>query len=66
MAWTSDDLDRINKAIASGTLRVKFQDKEITYRSIEELQKIRRQIEEELGTSTKKTRVRAKFSKGLD
>lgn len=66
MAWTSDDLTRIEKAIASGTTKVKFSDKEVTYRTIDELFRVRDEIKKAIGQNTKKTRVLAKFSKGTD
>lgn len=42
--FTSDDLVAINDALASGELTVKINGREITYRSISELQKSRRLI----------------------
>ncbi len=42
--FTSDDLVAINEALASGELTVKINGREITYRSITELQKSRRLI----------------------
>lgn len=41
MAFTQDDLDRINAAIATGELRVRYADREVEYRSIDELKKAR-------------------------
>ena len=41
MAWTASDLLEIETAIKSGTIRVKYSDKEVTYRSLEEMLKIR-------------------------
>lgn len=41
MSWTTTDLTAIESAIASGELRVKFADREVQYRSIEELLKAR-------------------------
>ena len=42
--WTTADLDAINAAIASGRLRVRFDNQEITYRSMEDLLKARQAI----------------------
>ena len=42
--FTKDDLAAINEAIASGELSVKIDGREITYRSVGELQKARRLI----------------------
>ena len=37
MAWAQSDLDAIKKAIASGELRVEYQDKVVQYRRINDL-----------------------------
>ncbi len=37
MAYTQAHLDALQEALASGELRVRFADREVTYRSIEEL-----------------------------
>lgn len=44
MAFTTDDLDRINAAIATGELSVHYADRSVTYRSIEELLKAKQHI----------------------
>lgn len=44
MAYTKDDLDIIDEAIASGELTVKIDGREVTYRSINDLLKARRHI----------------------
>jgi len=41
MAWTSTDLTAIERAIASGELTVRFGDRQIQYRSIDELLRAR-------------------------
>jgi len=41
MAFTQEQLDALDLAIAGGTLRVKHGEKEITYRSMDELLKAR-------------------------
>lgn len=49
MAWTQDDLDALNEAIATGALRVRMQDRDIQYRSLADLLAIRKMLEEQLG-----------------
>lgn len=49
MAFTQSDLDELEKAIASGSLKVKYQDKEVMYRSLTEMREVRQMIKEELG-----------------
>jgi hypothetical protein len=51
MAWTSTDLTAIETAIASGALRVKFSDREVQYRSMDELLKARNVIKESIASS---------------
>jgi hypothetical protein len=41
MYWTERDLKRLDSAIATGTLFVRFDDKEVAYRSLEEMLKLR-------------------------
>ncbi len=48
MAWTQSDLDRIEKAIASGARRVRFQTHEVEYQSIGDMLKARDIIKAEL------------------
>lgn len=56
MAWTQAQLDAIESAIASGELTVRFGDRTVTYRSMEELLQARGVIKEALaaesGTTT--------------
>lgn len=44
MAFTKDDLDQLDEAIASGELSVKIDGRDITYRSIGDLQRARRMV----------------------
>lgn len=46
--YTLADLDRIDRAIASGHLSVQIGERRITYRSHDELQAARRHIDNEL------------------
>lgn len=52
MAFTTDDLDRVKRAIGSSELTVRFADgKSVTYRSMEELLRAKAEIERELSFS---------------
>lgn len=67
MAWTQSDLDAIDKAIASGELTVHFADRSATYRSADELFKIRALIKGDLQSQSGSVPERfsvAKTSKG--
>ena len=48
MAFTVTQLEAIEKAIASGTLKVRYDGKEVQYQSLTELMQARRMIREEL------------------
>lgn len=52
MAFSQTDLDAVNAAIASGELTVRHNGREVTYRSIDDLQKAKRTIEAELATQS--------------
>jgi hypothetical protein len=56
MAWTQDQLTAIEQAIASGTTRVKYKDREVQYASLEELMRVRQMMLDELQPSRSKTR----------
>ena len=56
MAWTQQQLDAIETAIGSGELTVRFGDRTVTYRSMEELLQargvIKNALDAEAGTTT--------------
>ena len=52
MAWTNDDLTAIETAIKSGQLTVSYRDRSVTYRSLDDLLKIRALIRSDLGSSS--------------
>ncbi len=52
MAFTQADIDTLDRAIASGTLKVKYDWGEVEYRSLEDLQQARRMISAELNQGT--------------
>jgi len=45
-SWTAQDLVDIEKAIAQGALIVKYEDRTVTYRSLEDMRSIRREIQD--------------------
>ncbi len=49
MAFTQADLDELDKAIKSGTLRVRTGERDVTYRSLAEMMKVRSLMLDELG-----------------
>ncbi len=65
MGWTSQDLAAIEEAIANGTKRVKYTDKEVEYRDLKELLQARDLIRQELGiTEGRHKRLFSEFSRG--
>lgn len=62
MAWTQAQLDAIESAIASGELTVRFGDRTVTYRSMEELLQARAVIKESLAAASGTARDRFSFA----
>lgn len=66
MSFTQADLDAIDSAIKSGTLRVEYQDKKVQYRSLSEMKEIRNLILKDLNTNLgKPIRVHTEFIDGF-
>lgn len=64
MAFTSDDLTAVERAIATGTMKVQYADRAVTYASQQELLALRQLIKAELaGTSATARTARASFSR---
>lgn len=57
MAYSQSDLDAIEAAILSGTQTVSYESKSVTYRSIDELLRVRSIIMQQLGLTGKKKTV---------
>jgi len=61
------DLDRLERAIASGALTVRYDDgRQVTYRSLEELFQARNLVRRCLGLDAGPTRKVAAHSKGVE
>lgn len=61
MAFTQQDLDAVNTAIASGALTVKMGGREVTYRSLDELLKARATITSEIAAAQPGGRARTGY-----
>ena len=68
MAYTQSQLDALEKALAEGAETVKYQDKLVTYRSLDDMLKIRDMMRNELGLNANSDGgvLYPSFSKGLD
>lgn len=65
MGYTIDQYNSLLAAIAQGALIVKYADKEVQYRSLDEMNRIKKQMEASLGIKNKPTVRYAQHSKGL-
>ena len=72
--FTQEKLDALECAIAEGVKKVKYSDKEVEYRSIDEMLRVRDLMMRKLGKTTTcgkqglfgGRRINAEHSKGLD
>jgi len=68
MAFTTDQYNALTEAIAQGALMVKYADKEVTYRSMDDMIRIKTLMEKDLGlikTAGPVSKV-ASFTKGIN
>lgn len=68
MSWSQTDLDALNTAIATGTLSVRYSDRQVTYRSLSEMLTIRNLMMDELqlaGAMSGEIR-KISYSKGIE
>jgi hypothetical protein len=61
MAYTIDQYNVLTEAIAQGALKVKYADKEVEYRSLDDMIRIKNMMETELGL--KKSVIKTKYAK---
>lgn len=64
MAYTQADLDDLRKAMKNGVLRAKFGERDVTYRSLEEMERQERRMAKALG-QTVTTRYYPTYGSGL-
>ncbi len=63
--WTQTHLTALEQAIARGTLRVKYRDREVTYRTLDEMLQLRDVMRREIGqVSASSGRRVVSFRKG--
>lgn len=63
--FTQAQYDALNSAIANGTTQVRFGDRTVQYRDLNEMMRIRRIMAAELGIARPPNRTVAAFQKGL-
>lgn len=66
MAYTLEQYEALKAALAGGELQVRYADRAVTYRSVDEMMRILRHMEGELGLNSHNNGGRryASFSKG--
>lgn len=65
MAWTQQDYDALKQSIAQGARVVKYGDKTVEYRSLNEMMLIKGAMEQELGIVSGKLQINTPtFNKG--
>lgn len=64
MSFTQNNLDAVNKAIASGALIVEYDGQKITYRSMGELMRARDLIKSDLASTPRVSHSVATFNRG--
>jgi uncharacterized protein involved in exopolysaccharide biosynthesis len=57
VAYTQADIDELKRVKASGALRAKFADREVEYRSLEELNQVLAEMEREVNGSASSYRL---------
>lgn len=66
MAYTSEQYSALQAAIAEGALVVKYQDKQVTYRSLDEMLRILKLMANDLGINANPSgRIYTQFGKGF-
>jgi hypothetical protein len=67
MTWSLEDLAALERAIASGARRVRYADREVEYRTLDEMLRVRAEIRGALAPPRRRPRYHTPtFSKGLD
>lgn len=68
MAYTPADLEKLDQAIAKGLKKVKIDDKEVEFNTVDEMLRARRHISKELGLTKKSAlgkRITLNYKKGV-
>lgn len=67
MAWTQDDIDKLDAAIAAGrgAQTIAFLDHQVTFRSVEEMKELRRMMTKQVNSSTSPSFRYGTTSKGV-
>ena len=64
MAWTTDDLEALESAMAQGVRKVEYNDRTVEYRSLNEMKQLRELIKRSLGLNKRGGRLLCEADKG--
>ena len=65
MAYTQADLDALQQAIATGANRVRFGDKDTSFRTLDEMLRLEDKIKAAIAGKPRVVARRSKFNRGL-
>lgn len=66
MAWTAEQISKLEAAIATGALTVRYADRLVTYRSLDEMQRLLQDMRDEVNGTVRVRRIRVDSTKGFD
>lgn len=66
MAWTAEQISKLEEAIATGALTVRYADRLVTYRSLDEMQRLLQDMRDEVNGTVRTRRIRVDSVKGFD
>jgi len=66
MAWTSADVAKLKKAIASGATEVRYADRTVRYRTLQEMRETLAMIEAEASGRTRTRMIRVGYRSGFE
>lgn len=65
MAYTEDDIEKLETAIASGHSSVSYKDRTVDYRSVDEMERILRKMKREVRGESASRRNNPQYDSGL-
>ena len=63
--WTSEDVAKLERAIATGAKSVQFRDRRVDYRSLDEMRSALREMRRAVAGEPRRTRRYAEYDGGL-
>ena len=66
MAYTQAQITALEKAIALGATRVRYGDRDVTYRSLDEMEKLLAKMKAQVNNTTRTRQIRVTSVKGFE